>query len=57
MKEVLETAEIAALMGLMFSFALLVEWAALQAFFKAINAGLRPAVNTSREFEARKPQL
>jgi hypothetical protein len=56
MKDVLETAEIVTLMSLTFSFALLIEWAALQIFFRAINAGLRPAVNTTREFEPRKAQ-
>jgi hypothetical protein len=56
MKEVLETAEIVALMGLMFSFALLVEWAALQAFFKAMSAGLRPAVETVDDLAVRRTQ-
>jgi hypothetical protein len=56
MKIVLELAEIVVLMGLTFSFALLIEWAALQVFFSAITAGLRPAVIPAREFAARKPQ-
>ena len=54
MKNLLESVEITALMGLTFSFALLVEWAALQAFFKALTAGLRPAGNSAREFEVHK---
>ena len=44
MRDTLEAVEIAALMGATFSFALLVGWAALQAFFKVLTASLTPAV-------------
>jgi hypothetical protein len=56
MKSLIEIAEITVLMGLMFSFALLVEWGALQLFFSAISAGLRPAVVPAREFAERRTQ-
>ncbi len=56
MREVIEMTEIVALMGLMFSFALLVEWAALQAFFKAMSAGLKPAVETVDDLAVRRTQ-
>lgn len=52
MKDALEAVEVAALMGATFSFALLVGWAALQGFFKVLNAGLTPAVVASPAIEA-----
>ena len=54
MRDIIEAVEIAALMGATFSFALLVEWAALQAFFKALTTGLKPAV--AYKTEGRKAQ-
>jgi hypothetical protein len=44
MQSVLEIAELGGLLGLTFSLAVLVEWALLRAIFRAIAAGLRPAV-------------
>lgn len=49
MKSVLETVQIAVVMGLMFSFAYLVEWAALRGFIWAISAGLKPAASSARD--------
>jgi len=56
MRDALEAVEVAALMGATFSIALLVEWAALQAFFNFLTARLKPAVNAAPMIEARKAQ-
>ncbi len=56
MRDVLEAVEIAMMMGATFSFALLVEWAALQVFFKAVTARLKPVVAATPMIEARKAQ-
>lgn len=54
MRDIVEAVEIAALMGATFFFALLVEWAALKAFFTALTAGLKPAAATAPTIEVRE---
>jgi hypothetical protein len=54
MQSVLEIAEMGGLLGLMFSLAVLVEWALLRVIFRAIAAGLRPAAVPVHERTLRK---
>ena len=56
MQSIFEIAELAGLMGLTFSLAVLVEWVLLQGIFRAIAAGLQPAVSPVREIGTRKTQ-
>lgn len=56
MRSIIEIAELAGLLGLTFSFAVIVEWALLRGIFKTIAAGLEPAVNRIPESAARKAQ-
>lgn len=55
MKSLVDTIQIVMVMGLMFSFALLVGWAAMRGFFWAISIGLKPAVSPARDFAAGTP--
>ncbi len=56
MKSVLETIQIATVLGLMFSFALSLGWVALQGFLWAVSGCLKPAASPARDFAARTPR-
>ncbi len=44
MRSILDIVELGGILGVAFSAAVFVEWVLLQAIFRAIAAGLRPAV-------------
>ncbi len=50
MKSFIDITEIVTLLGLTFSFALLVEWLTLQGFFYAMSVGLKPAIGAGRQY-------
>lgn len=55
MQSILDFVELGGLLGLAFSIAVVIEWALLQAIFRGIAVGLRPAAIRVQEIESRKP--